>query len=97
MWDENDTTDGVQGSARARVPVSLDDIDDGRCKGSSWRNDKTAKPTYQNHFGPGGFNRCVGTEGHANPLHKDEWGNVFTAEPFRVVRKEWAPNQGGQR
>ena len=25
---------------------------------------------------------------HVNPLHRDEWGNVFSLDPFRVVRKE---------
>ncbi len=68
----------------------FDALDDGRCKASSWRGGRGGKPTYENVFGPGGYNRCVGGAGHANRLHKDEWGNVFQLEPFRVVRKEEA-------
>lgn len=78
--------------------VHLDDLDDGRCKASSWRHPLPAKPTYENHFGPGGYNRCIGDEGHANRLHKDEWGYVFRAEAdggFRIVRLEQIANRRG--
>jgi|PlaIllAssembly_1097288.scaffolds.fasta_scaffold75052_5 hypothetical protein len=90
VWDPD--VDEVEPVVRVRTRdvLDLDALDDGRCKASSWRGGQPDKPTYQNVFGPGGYNRCVGGAGHANRLHKDEWGNVFQLEPFRVVRKEEA-------
>lgn len=85
-WDPD--VDEVEPVVRKREVVDLDALDDGRCTASSWRAAKPLRSTYDNHFGPGGFNRCVGHDGHANHLHKDEWGNVFGVDPFRVVRKE---------
>lgn len=73
---------------KPREVVDIDTLDDDRCKASTWRASVPSRPTYENHFGPGGFNRCIGPEGHVNPLHKDEWDLVFSTEPFRVVRKE---------
>lgn len=72
------------------TPIDLDALADGRCKASSWRVKRPAKATYENHFGPGGFNRCIGSEGHANPTHKDEWGYVFVADDgsVRILRLE---------
>lgn len=93
MWDE-DKIEPIPYPVREpkqRKPVGLDEINDGRCKFSSWSGPKPAKPTYENHFGPGGFNRCIGSEGHVNPLHKDEWGNVFSRGSdgaFRLLRTE---------
>lgn len=88
-WDPDNAFDGPFPKRESpRVVVDIDEIDDGRCKVSSWRAVPPKRATYEGHFGPGGFNRCVGHQGHANPLHKDEWGNVFALEPFRVVRKE---------
>lgn len=90
IWREDEDESGTVLSARE--PISLDDIDDGRCKASSWRVKPPQKPTYESHFGVGGFNRCIGSEGHANRLHKDEFGDVFRINPdgtgFRVVRTE---------
>lgn len=89
-WDEN-VVESEAASAhvlRRSSPIDLDTLDDGRCKASSWRG-AIGRGTYENHFGRGGYNRCVGKEGHANPLHKDEWGQVFRLTPsFRVVRRE---------
>lgn len=61
-----------------------------RCTGTSWRgNNRQGKRPY----GPGGFNRCVKVDGHSpedggnDPMHVDEWGNVFRKTPkFKVVR-----------
>lgn len=90
-WDQN-TIEVVPEPSPRGQHVDLDTLDDGRCKASSWRVKRAAKPDYEGHFGPGGYNRCIGDEGHTNPLHKDEWGNVFRVDPdgthFRVVRTE---------
>lgn len=96
MWAE-DVDEKVPQPTEGRQVVHLDELDDGRCKASTWRlnGHKPAKPTYENHFGPGGFNRCIGSEGHSNRLHKDEWGYVFSQSPetgkVKVVRLEAAP------
>lgn len=93
-WDEDATEDLGQLVRSSRTPVDLDDIQDGRCKASSWRDRGVTRqrPTYENHFGPGGYNRCIGTEGHTNSRHKDEWGHVFEVDEdgtnFRVIRME---------
>lgn len=90
-WDENDANDGPPAHLRAtREVVDIDTLDDGRCKASSWRSRPPVRPTYENLFGPGGYNRCIGTKEHVNPHHKDEWGNVFmlTEKGFLVLRKE---------
>lgn len=90
-WDENAGEEDrfVQS---AREIVRLDELEDGRCKASSWRIKAPVKPTYESHFGPGGFNRCIGHEDHRNPTHKDEWGHVFRVNQdgtdFRVLRTE---------
>lgn len=94
-WDEHDPTPPPNPEPlRTREVVDLDALDDGRCKATSWSpaGRPPKKPTYENHFGPGGYNRCVGSAGHANPTHKDEWGNVFLREGqrFRLVRREVA-------
>lgn len=78
-------------TTRRREVVDIDTLDDGRCKASSWRGRIPRRPDYESHFGPGGFNRCVGPDDHVNRLHKDEWGNVFKTDPFRVVRREATP------
>lgn len=96
MWDEHDAGDGPRPSDRTkRGPVvDLARLDDGRCHATTWAAARKppAKPTYENHFGPGGYNRCIGSEGHANPLHKDEWGHVFTTGEdgayARTIRRE---------
>ena len=72
---------------------SPDSLDDGRCVASSWRGKvPTQRPTYESWFGPAGYNRCIGSAGHVNRLHKDEWGYVFSLADdrteFRVVRHE---------
>lgn len=61
-----------------------------RCTSSSWRG-SIGKRT--SAYGPGGYNRCVKAEGHTtqdgenDPMHVDEWGNVFRLTPkFKVVR-----------
>jgi hypothetical protein len=92
VWDEN-VIESAAARPRPREHVDLDTLDDGRCKASTWRpsTPRPAKPTYENHFGPGGYNRCIGSEGHVNPLHKDEWGYVFAAQPvLKVIRHEEA-------
>lgn len=88
-WDP-DVIEAVSPVAgrKAREVVDIDTLDDGRCKASTWRVAVPSRPTYESHFGPGGFNRCIGPAGHVNPLHKDEWDQVFSIDPFRVVRKE---------
>lgn len=68
--------------------------DDGRCKGTSWAPARmkgpqgTAarkNPGYENFYGPGGYNRCIyTTEEHVQ--HCDEWGNVFTLDPWTLIR-----------
>lgn len=79
---------------RRRQYVDIEGLSDGQCKASSWRGNvaqPVAKPTYENLFGPGGYNRCIGDEGHASNLHKDDWGNVFQITEtggFKVVRVE---------
>jgi hypothetical protein len=86
MWDENvDETPPEPDPA-----IDINALDDGLCKASSWRTPLPQKPTYENHFGPGGFNRCVGSADHLNRLHKDGWGNVFevAGTGFRVIRRE---------
>lgn len=88
VWDENVVEPVVKPIEKVALPFDYDSLDDGRCKVSSWRGPKAQKRTYENVFGPGGFNRCIGKADHANLLHKDEWGNVFQADPFRVIRKE---------
>jgi hypothetical protein len=90
-WDENDPTMPTQPQRPRREVVDLDTLDDGRCKASSWSGRKPAKPTYENHFGPGGYNRCIGSDGHPNPTHKDDWGYVFIQDPeghVRTLRRE---------
>lgn len=95
MWDENVDEAVPSTGTGTREPVDLDTLDDGRCKASSWRVRKPATPTYENHFGPGGFNRCLGSEGHVNRLHKDDWGHVFAVNEdgsgFLIVRDERPP------
>lgn len=96
MWDENDAADGLPESEPAKEPkeyVDLNSLDDGRCKASSYRVARMPeRTTYENLFGVGGYNRCMGASGHANPLHKDEWGHVFRVDEdganFKVVRQE---------
>lgn len=73
--------------------IDIDALDDGRCKASTFRqSQRTQKPRYTNWFGPGGYNRCIGDEGHANPQHKDEWGYVFLQDhpggPVKTLRHE---------
>jgi hypothetical protein len=87
-WDEADPGDGPRAPHRARGPVvNLDTLDDGRCHATTWAGARKPPraPTYENHFGPGGYNRCIGSEGHANPLHKDEWGHVFSVDEDGAV------------
>lgn len=89
MWDEN-RPDAPQPTApeSRRVVVDLDALDDGRCKASTYRTSRMPdRPTYENHFGPGGYNRCIGRVDHPNPTHKDEWGHVFS-ETGRILRIE---------
>lgn len=95
MWDESDAGDGPRGTdAKRRGPtVDLDTLADGRCTATTWgpSTRPPTKPVYENFFGPGGYNRCIGGTDHANPLHKDEWGHVFTVDEHgsrHVVRKE---------
>jgi hypothetical protein len=64
-----------------------------RCTGTSWRGGSGARAGHGYGYGPGGFNRCVKAEGHTpeaggnDPMHVDEWGNVFRMTPkFKVVR-----------
>lgn len=83
-WDEN----APEPQPLRPPPFDLSTLDDGRCHSTSWRPQRPAKVRYESVFGPGGYNRCVGSDGHANPLHKDEWGNVFRTDPFRVTRHE---------
>jgi hypothetical protein len=92
MWNP-DVPDVEPEVIKAREPIDIDALNDGRCKASTWgpsRAKLPAKPTYENYFGPGGFNRCIGPEDHSNPRHKDEWGHVFelTAAGCHVVRRE---------
>lgn len=87
-WHEDGIEPVEDYLSTVRPPLDLDDLDDGRCKASTWRGPRPQRPDYENHFGPGGFNRCIGREGHVNHLHKDEWGHVFTIDPVRVVRVE---------
>lgn len=92
-WDENEVEVEVERPSILKQVVYLDELDDGRCKASSWRSNATLprKPTYEHHFGVAGYNRCIGSEGHANQYHKDEWGFVFHIAPdgaFRVIREE---------
>lgn len=93
MWDENED-ESVLIPPEA-IEVDLATLADGRCKMSTWRVRKPQHPTYEHHFGVGGFNRCVGSDEHVNRLHKDEWGNVFVINPEdgtpRVVRREMPP------
>lgn len=94
MWDESNADDAavfVEPTAPKEY-VDIDALDDGRCKASSWRVKQPEKTSYESLFGRGGYNRCIGAAGHANPLHKDEWGHVFRVDPdgsnFKVVRQE---------
>lgn len=90
-WDEDVVETPTAPPQPTRVPIDLNALTDGRCKASTWRGGIPAKPTYENHFGPGGYNRCIGTAGHDNPLHKDDWGYVFTVDDagrVRIVRLE---------
>ena len=89
MWDP-DVIEAVPPVKAKPEVFDLSTLDDGRCQASSWRGGgkPPRRPKYETYFGPGGYNRCVGQEGHVNPLHRDEWGNVFSLDPFRVVRKE---------
>lgn len=89
MWDENvvETVVFAKKDVQPRFE-SVEEIDDGRCKASSYRQyPMPKKKTYETFFGPGGYNRCIGAEGHANPVHKDEWGNVFAVKPTGGVKK----------
>lgn len=90
-WDPNVQERTIPKRKPKAVPFDIDTLDDGRCKASSWRGPLPNKPMYHSYFGPGGFNRCSGPDGHVNHLHRDEWGNVFRLDPFRVVRRE--PNE----
>lgn len=91
MWRE-DVVEHPEPPPRKRTPIDIDALQDGRCKASTWRKaTMPKKPDYENHFGPGGYNRCIGSSGHVNWLHKDEWGHVFTVDDeghVRVVRTE---------
>jgi hypothetical protein len=89
MWDENVVEpERVLYGKQQKVYVTLDEIHDGRCKASSWqRHGRPTKTTYENLFGPGGYNRCIGREGHTNPTHKDEWGHVFVQTETGGVRQ----------
>lgn len=93
MWHE-DTPEISPGVRSSQEPIDIDTLEDGRCKASSWRKGKLPeKPTYESHFGPSGYNRCIGRVDHLNELHKDEWGNVFLKKEdggTRVVRTEKA-------
>lgn len=85
-WDPH--TDGPVPMQR-RQPIDPETLEDGRCLASSWRSPMPKNTrTYENWFGPGGYNRCIGHEAHRNPLHKDEWGHVFSLDPFHVVYTE---------
>lgn len=79
MWNEN----VPEVDHNFNTTVHLYELDDGRCKATSWGPAHTKlpqKPKYENHFGPGGFNRCIGGDRHRNELHKDEWGHVFSVD-----------------
>lgn len=94
MWDPDTNETSVSTKVVVLDPA---DLDDGRCAASSYREYVRASglgrvprnPDYETWFGTGGYNRCVGPSGHANVLHKDEFGQVFQGEPgFKVVRVE---------
>lgn len=91
-WNENDPRPYAHAPTSRREHIDLDELDDGRCKASTWNpHYKPEKPDYENHFGPGGYNRCIGSEGHANPTHKDEWGHIFVRTEqgsLRILRME---------
>lgn len=91
MWDPDDFGFKHPPSPREnKGPIieSLDDLNDGRCKVSSYGEPiKTKEPRYEHYFGTGGFNRCIGPDGHNNPTHKDEFGNIFTIVDVFGVRR----------
>lgn len=88
MWDEN-VVEALNEQIQNPRYESIDEVPgDDRCKASSYRQYPMPRSkTYETFFGPGGYNRCIGSAGHANPRHKDEWGNVFEEKASGGVKK----------
>lgn len=57
-----------------------------RCLSSSNRNTLPENPTYENVFGPGGYNRCVRAENVPHDFHVDEFGVQFAFDASGVFR-----------